>query len=109
MKFTQKYKLIILGIREGVSKVRAIVALKEVAEFYSINQTKYFVDRLPQPFSSTGCESFDEIIMTDDEVTHVESKLTPFFEIMRRPAGESVLGYGMTMVPPWENVTIATA
>lgn len=105
MKFTQKYKLTILGIREDVSKIKAIAALKEIAEFSSIRQSKYFVDHLPQSFAVTGCESFDEIIMSEDEVNKVEETLTPFFKLMRVCARESVLPYGMTLVAPWENIT----
>lgn len=101
MKFTPKYQLTILSFRDGVSHVKAIAVLADVAEL-SLKQSKYIADHLPQLLVENGCEAFQSVVMNESEVTDAESKLTPFFEIYRKRAGENVLPYGMTVVSPWD-------
>lgn len=101
MKFTPKYQLTILSIREDVSRTKAIAALADVTDL-SLKQAKYITDQLPQLLSQAECETFISVVMTESEVTDAQNKLAPFFELHRMPSGINVLPYGMTPISPWE-------
>lgn len=105
---TEKYELMLLCLKDGVSKLKAIKTLSELSKM-SIAQTQYVLEHFPQFMCSGGSETFKSWVMTKEELYSVMTTLNPYFEMQARSASSDVLPYGCCVFPPWHKGTPSPA
>ena len=111
MKFTPKFKVHIVGVKGGVSRVKALKALAEVMEI-DVNGAKYYLDAPPAhpPYrflSTLGSERFISVVLSEEELKEVQAQLDAFFELSIVEAEENTLVTGNFC--PWSPAPVPTA
>ena len=111
MKFTPKFKVHLSGVKEGVSRVKALKALAEVMGV-DVHAAKYYLDAPPAnpPYrflSTLGSERFISVVLSEEELNAVQAKLDAFFELSIVDAEENTLVTGNFC--PWSPAPVPTA
>jgi len=101
-KFSEKFVIHVISIKDNASRINAYVEYAKLTGM-STKAAKYVCSQLPQLLCTSGCETFESIVLNVEEANMALSTLSDYFEMDIHSAKEQVLPYGMTMHLPWEN------